>query len=242
MNIDLILFDWGGTLAEVARQNESIAEGARRVGQLLLGKCDGVADKLAMQAMAAEVKAAADPSCREVDLIQFLADWSRSMGCPATAQQLEDAAEAIGQVWVGSLEPFPGAVEAVRTLRERGYRIGVVSNCWFLPRHCRQELDRQGFGQHVDFAVFSSELGLRKPSPKVYQKALHRAFDGQCPPDCSRILFVGDSPTCDVIGPAKLGMKTALVTCKKGIWSPADYANARPDLRIDAVSELPALL
>ena len=37
-------------------------------------------------------------------------------------------------------------------------------------------------------------------------------------------------------------MKTALINRAPGIWPAADYARARPDLRIDAVAELPALL
>ena len=242
MDIELILFDWGGTLADVTRQKQMILEGGRQVGQLLLGKSDGVANQLAFQAMAAEMKAAADPAHREVDLVQFLTEWTCSMGGTATAEQLQAAADLIGQTWVGSLDPLPGAVEAVATLRCRGYRIGVVSNCWILPKHCRLELDRQGIGPQVEFAVYSSELGMRKPSPVVYEEALRRAYKGTIPADCSRILFVGDSPTCDVIGPAKMGMKTALVTCKTGLWAPADYEKAQPDFRINAVSELPALL
>ena len=61
--------------------------------------------------------------------------------------------------------------------------------------------------ERVDAIVFSSEVGLRKPAPRIYQAALERL--GVEPADA---LFVGDRVREDVQGPAALGMRTCLVT------------------------------
>ena len=56
-------------------------------------------------------------------------------------------------------------------------------------------------------SCFSSEIGLRKPAPRIYQAVLERL--GVEPADA---LFVGDRVREDVQGPAALGMRTCLVT------------------------------
>ena len=244
MDIDLIIFDWGGTLADVSNQPEALFAGSSVVSEVLSGRSDpDTARALVVHALGAEKAAAADPSCREVDLTVLMADWAKAHGWPADNARVAAAVKALGECWVGgALEPLPGAVETVRQLRGAGYRIGLVSNCWIPKLYCDQELARQGFASLMDFAVYSSEVGFRKPSATIYRAALGKAYpDGQRP-DMSRVLFVGDSPTCDVMAPAAMGMRTALVAGRPGLWSEQDLARANPDLQVASVAELPALL
>ncbi|HSW45288.1 MAG TPA: HAD hydrolase-like protein, partial [Phycisphaerae bacterium] len=56
------------------------------------------------------------------------------------------------------------------------------------------------------------------------------------------VLFVGDSPLLDVAAPAAMGMKTALVDSKPGFWPAKDLVSASPDLHLETVADLPALL
>ncbi len=245
MAIELIIFDWGGTLAEVARQPEALHRGACAVGRILTGESDeAVAAELAMRAISAEAAAAADPEHREVDLRELLAEWALARGLHGSnGDRLDAAVRAIGKHWVGgALEPVPGACEALTLLRQRGYRMGLLSNCSIPPVFCAQELERQGFAAMMDFTVFSSGVGYRKPSPIIYDAALRAAFPAGRPADLSGVLFVGDSPSCDVAGPARLGMRTAMVSAKPGLWSEADYAAAQPDLRLATVADLPAAM
>lgn len=245
MSIELIIFDWGGTLAEVARQPEALHRGACAVGRVLTGMADEtVAAELAARALNAEAAAAADPEHREVNLRELLAEWARDRGLgEANGDRIDAAVRAIGEHWVGgALEPIPGALEALGLLRQRGYRLGLLSNCSIPPDFCQQELARQGFAAMMDFAVYSSAVGYRKPSRSIYDAALEAAFPAGRPAELSGVLFVGDSPSCDVTGPAKLGMKTVMVSAKPGLWSDADYVNARPDLRLATVADLPAAI
>ncbi len=243
LDIDVILFDWGGTLSQVVRQEELLRRGAEAAVRVAGNGCAEEAIQYLIRKVAVmEKDAARHPELREADFSDVLLTWARDFEGQVREDRIPAAIEAIGREWVGSLEPLPGAVDALAALRRHEIRIGLVSNCMLPPVYCRQEFNRHGFGEFVSFTLFSSEIGYRKPSPKIYEEALRRAFPHGRPADLSRVLFVGDSPGLDVIAPSALGMKTALVTCYKGIWPAEDYARAKPDFRIDAVAELPALL
>lgn len=244
MDIDVILFDWGGTLAHVARQEELFRRGATQAGLVASGgtATDGVRELIAL-VQRAEEEAARDPELREADLVKLVGGWAaRRLGGAPRPERVAEALETMGRAWIGALDPFPGAVEAVRTLRERGYRMGLVSNCMVPPSFAGQELERHGFRAYLDFAIFSSGVGYRKPSPVIYEAALAEAYPDGRPEDLSRVLFVGDSPAFDVMAPAAMGMKTALVRSEPGAWPAEDYARAKPDLTLDAVAELPGWL
>ncbi|HSW44661.1 MAG TPA: HAD family hydrolase, partial [Phycisphaerae bacterium] len=176
--IEVVLFDWGGTLSDVSGQPAALHEGARRVTEILFGRADpALAQALALAAMDAESRSAADPSHREVDLRNLLNTWATTQGMIPEVHRLDEAIEAIGACWVGrALGPIPGALDTLAWLRERGLRLGLVSNVWLPPRFCRQELTRQGLEPRLDFAVFSSQVGYRKPSPAIYEAALKEAF------------------------------------------------------------------
>ncbi|HPD30819.1 MAG TPA: HAD family hydrolase [Phycisphaerae bacterium] len=241
--IRVILFDWGGTLAHVRTQAQAFALGAAKAGQILCGSVGKAeVEQLGRAIISAEAEAAADPSHREADLTRILAEWAAQINPRFTRDQLDAARDALGEQWIGSLEVVPGALEAVRQLREQGLRMGLVSNCSVPPEYCRRELARQGLASLMDFALFSSEVGYRKPSQIIYQEALQRSFADGEEADPSRVLFVGDSPALDVIAPAAIGMKTALVASAPGLWPDEDHARAKPDLRIKNVTELPVLL
>ncbi len=100
----------------------------------------------------------------------------------------------------------------LESLRSRGLRLGVVSNAfdpgWLLHR----DLEQMGIAQRIDHAVFSSEVGKRKPHPEIFERALERL--GVAP---NEALFVGDRLYEDVRGAAEVGMTTV-----QAIWFRAD--------------------
>lgn len=57
--------------------------------------------------------------------------------------------------------------------------------------------------------IFSYEVGAQKPDPAIYAAACNALCVG--PED---IVFVGDTPKCDVDGPRLFGMRSALVSRK----------------------------
>jgi len=91
----------------------------------------------------------------------------------------------------------------LESLRSRGLRLGVVSNAfdpaWLLHR----DLEQMGIAERIDHAVFSSEVGKRKPHPAIFERALE-ALEV----DAGDALFVGDRLREDVGGAAEIGMTT----------------------------------
>ena len=110
--------------------------------------------------------------------------------------------------------PPPGAHThaLLESLRGRGLKLGLVSNAfdpgWLLHR----DLEQMGLAQRLDFSVFSSEVGTRKPHPAIFERALEAL--GVEP---ERTLFVGDRLYEDVRGAGELGMTTV-----QALWFRAD--------------------
>jgi putative hydrolase of the HAD superfamily len=69
-----------------------------------------------------------------------------------------------------------------------------------------------GIAKRIDVAVFSSEVGVRKPHPEIFLRVL--AALGAAP---ERTLFVGDRLYEDVRGAGELGMTTV-----QAVWFRAD--------------------
>ncbi|HEV8564222.1 MAG TPA: HAD-IA family hydrolase [Actinomycetota bacterium] len=99
--------------------------------------------------------------------------------------------------------PRPGAVETLRELRARGYRLALISMCApdapALWRACE-------LAPFVDAEVFSSETGLRKPDPTIYRHACDLL---QVEP--LRCSYVGDGAYGELTGAAALGMNAYLI-------------------------------
>lgn len=244
MPIRGILFDWGGTLAHVDGQVEALTRAADEVLRLFLGRSDpDLVRSILGAAVEAEKRASEHPEHREVDLADLMRRWAAAEGCTVDDERIRQALTAIGENWVGSaLTPIAGARETLQALRAMGLRTGLVSNCFIPPQYCWDELRRQQFADLLDCAVFSSGVGYRKPSRRIYMEAMRQLGTGGEPQIPSEVMFVGDSPVYDVITPSALGMHTALVAGRTGVWSAADYERAQPDFRISSVTELPVLL
>ena len=86
-----------------------------------------------------------------------------------------------------------------------------------------RDLEQLGIAERIDFAVFSSETGRRKPDPALFERALEAlGVQGE------RALFVGDSLAADIGGAAALGMHTC-----QALWFRADDdpEGAEPDFQ-----------
>ncbi|WP_445525908.1 HAD family hydrolase [Streptomyces cyslabdanicus] len=85
--------------------------------------------------------------------------------------------------------PYPDAREVLRTLRERGVGVGVVSNIgWDL----RPVFRAHGLDAYVDTYALSYEHGVQKPDPRLFALAC-AALDA----DPKDVLMVGDSRPAD---------------------------------------------
>lgn len=84
--------------------------------------------------------------------------------------------------------PYPGVIEAIATLHDRGARLGVCTNK--LEGLSRKLLDELQLSHHFEAIVGGDTLGVRKPDPGHLTGTVERA--GGIP---SRAIMIGDSET-----------------------------------------------
>src|SRR5207237_1425421 len=133
-------------------------------------------------------------------------------GIEVSDDELELFLEAEHAAWQPARQLAWTTHALLETLRERGLKVGLVSNALDPPRLLHRDLDQLGVAERLDVAVFSSEVGWRKPHPVIFERALEAL--GVEP---SATLFVGDTLATDVAGAAALGMHTCLA-----LWFRAD--------------------
>lgn len=112
----------------------------------------------------------------------------------ATAELFDRFAKA--SAW----EVYPDVIPALDTLRERGLRLGVISN-WD-PR-LPDLLEQLELAPLFEVICFSAAVGVEKPHPKIFYHCLE-AFGLE--PGC--VLHVGDRQIEDVEGAQAIGMST----------------------------------
>ena len=96
------------------------------------------------------------------------------------------------------LVPRPDALPTLEELRRRGHLLGMISVC---TEDVPQVWDETPLGQEFDAAVFSCEVGVSKPDPRIYEIACERL--GAEAEDC---LFVGDGANDELPGAERAGM------------------------------------
>jgi putative hydrolase of the HAD superfamily len=118
----------------------------------------------------------------------------------AADADLDPASFADAFVGAIVMEPEPGAVETLRSLRARGLALAVVSN-WDIG--LTEHLERLGLASLFSAIATTAEAGAPKPEPAVFRLALDRLGVG-----AARALHVGDEPG-DEEGAAAAGMRFA---------------------------------
>jgi FMN phosphatase YigB (HAD superfamily) len=103
------------------------------------------------------------------------------------------------------LTPVDGVEEAIRRLRARGLRLGVVCDSGMMVgRVLRGQLERTGLAAHFEPSAlaFSDEVGVTKPRPEMFLRALDAL--GVQPSEAAHI---GDLRFTDMAGAKALGMR-----------------------------------
>jgi putative hydrolase of the HAD superfamily len=208
--LDAVLFDWGDTLMRWAWEPELLeaghVAGLRALGReplprvtehfretyLPLLSVPGTLEEVEYPALVRRLLHDCDIEVGDAELERFLeaehAAWQ-------PARQLADTTHAL-----------------LESLRDRGLKVGLVSNAIDPPELLHRDLAQLGIAERLDVAVFSSEVGWRKPHPAIFERAL---VDLDVEP--ARTLFVGDTLATDIAGAAALGMPTC-----QALWFRAD--------------------
>ena len=123
----------------------------------------------------------------------------------------------------------PETPRTLRALKERGLRLAAVSNTYQSRAALTSRLSEHGLWRYLDALVVSSEVGLTKPHPAIFQAALD-----ELAVTAAETVFVGDIVWADVLGPQALGMKGVLTHQ----YRQEDPGDSRPDLVIKRLAEV----
>lgn len=103
---------------------------------------------------------------------------------------------------------FPETEAVLKQLREKGYRIGILTNGNSLVQN--RKLDITGVRLYVDLAVVSGDEPLQKPNPELFRRVAERLCVS--PENC---VFVGDHPRNDIDGARDAGMKAIFLNTRR---------------------------
>ncbi len=220
--LEAVLFDWGDTLMQFAYSPELVAAG-HRAGLAALRRDDLPDVDKVTEHFREEYEPLfwAPGTIEEIEYPQLVRRLLAEFGVSIDDEELGRYLEAEHVAWDPARILAANTHPLLEALRERGLRLGLVSNAfdpgWLLHR----DLAQMGLDQRLDFSVFSSEVGMRKPHPAIFERALDAL--GVEP---ERALFVGDRLYEDVRGAAEVGMTTA-----QALWFRADEHpdGAEPD-------------
>ncbi len=123
----------------------------------------------------------------------------------------------------------PETPRTLRVLKERGLRLAAVSNTYQSRAALASRLSEHGLWRYLDALIVSSEVGLAKPHPAIFQAALD-----ELGVTAKETVFVGDIVWADVLGPQALGMKGVLTHQ----YRQEDPGESRPDLVIKRLAEV----
>ena len=156
----------------------------------------------------------------------------QGLGVEPDAGRLRVAVEVRFEYVRGALSPRPDTVETLSTLKDLGYRVGLISNC---SEEVSAMWSSTPFAPLVDAAVLSYDVRLAKPDPRVYEMAVEGL--GVAAEEC---LYVGDGTSNELSGASKAGMTAVLM---RAPYDQADGAReAWAGARISDIREVLGLL
>jgi putative hydrolase of the HAD superfamily len=232
MGVDAVIFDWGGTLTPwKTADGRSWWRIAARLAE------EGLLDAGVVESTGAALFAAEEElwrRAREEHTSGTLREIFAAGGLDES--ELLHAIHDAEWEWATLLDP--DAPELLSGLRERGVRVGVLSNtAWPRARHeaifVRDKVDHL-----IDGAVYTCEIPWTKPHPEAFRAAMAAA--GATDP--ARCVFVGDRLFDDIFGARRVGMRAVLVPHSDIPTVQRGHTDGDPDAVVERLTDLLAVV
>jgi beta-phosphoglucomutase len=75
---------------------------------------------------------------------------------------------------ISDIQEVPGAVDFIKSLKQQGHKVGIVTNCNRSTAQCILEHLMPNMQQYVDIVVIGNECTRAKPYPDPYEDAMER--------------------------------------------------------------------
>jgi putative hydrolase of the HAD superfamily len=241
MPIQAVLFDYGHTLVDFRRTEEALLEAYTQIRQRIEAalyldapEVGHLIDRVANEVDRVVVASYEERRLEELDLVEvFDHVLSQTLGLTVPPDVVRHIVALDHSAYSRTITVSEETLSVLRGLRDRGLRLGLVSNVALLPDAMRQDLDALGILPLLDATVFSSELRTRKPDPRIFEACLVELGVA-----AERAVFVGDRLLDDIAGAQSVGLRAVQTREFRREEDPS----VRPDAVIDRLSELPSVL
>ncbi|HXW36513.1 MAG TPA: HAD family hydrolase [Nitrososphaerales archaeon] len=243
MEIDAVLFDYGGTLVNEKETWDSVRPKATRAVYNYLVRSDldvssprfEEINSLVFQKYrdleVAEMKDFPDLVKYEEVIEEIYGD--RPKGLKQTLAK--GATDEFWRVAMKNFTPRPDVKQSLSALDSMGLKMAVVSN-----HHNREalvgHLEELGIASHFDPIIASCEVAIRKPDPRIFRYCLNRL---KVKP--RRAIFVGDLLAYDIAGAKSVGMHAVLVP-DSTTKAHNEGVSVKPEFVIKSLSDLPQIV
>ena len=204
----ILLFDFGGTLANVHPRHE----------WLYVRACKDFGVPLDPKKASGIVEHGWEPYETPLGPVHLDMSASESAFAQHKTTVLVDRLQRMGvegpldkiaaRVYQLDTEPdmyrlYDDVLPTLDALRPKGYKMGIISNHeWGLPGL----IAGLGLAPYFDTVVSSARVGYRKPHPEIFRFSLDGLGGG-----ADQALMIGDSISSDVKGAIRMGMSVVLV-------------------------------
>ena len=231
--IEAILFDMNGTLRMRVPHPETQQAAFSRLSQLLGAQ---TSDESYWEELTRRQKAYSCWAQQNLTQLSEVEIWTQWICPDLPRKQIEPVAAELMLAWgerKGQVIPKAGAGETIRTLKKRGYRLGVISNSSStldIPR----SLALFGWEAYFEVVVLSSELKIRKPAPEPFLEAARRL---NLPP--AYCAYLGNRIMKDIAGCQHAGYALGIaLELDESLFADELDEVVKPDLAIHALTEL----
>ena len=220
---DLIL-DLYGTLVDIhTEEDDTVWEKTALYFGYYGAAYTGSALRDAFQRAMAEKKAKAGQSYECFPDLPFepvLAQLFREKGVEEDADRLgKHAAQLFRICSTEYIRLYPGVTDALKSLREKGYRLWLLSNAQHV--FTAYELNHLGLTPYFDGIYLSSDFSCRKPDIRFFTALLEEQKL-----DPSKCLMIGNDLDTDIAGAKNAGLDTLYMHTN---LTPPDQREANPD-------------
>jgi putative hydrolase of the HAD superfamily len=161
------------------------------------------------------------------DFVQYILNKMGWHVLPDTIRAAEKFPYAVTREVV---TPRSGALEVIVNLKKQGYKLGLISDCFFDVTELWPETP---FAPHFDASVFSCEVGMNKANPAIFKIALERLLV-----KANECVYIADGARNELANAASLGMKAIQLF----IPEERDNSPIREDWRGARISKLSELV
>lgn len=205
--ITTVLFDMGGTLEEAFHSKETEAECGTQV--LAYFKKHGIEFDMTPEefmkitgARHREYRVWADKTYRELTPYEIWSEW-KLKGFDIDQDKLRAISEGVSHLWditYYSRKLRPDSKKLLEALKNRGYRLGVISNTpsW---TQVHKMLAKYEIRDYFEIVTLSSVCGFKKPSRLIFDVTI---ADLDALP--TETVYIGDTISRDVIGSRNAGL------------------------------------